>query len=494
MKNFIAGIFLWLLAFGFLACSQFNETTVNILGDDWVGNAISYSGYRQGQTPVTKTYPSKEQVLEDLKILEKNWVLLRLYGSDQHSEDVLETIRENNLKMKVMLGAWLGKEPGSESQNAGQVEKLIALANKYKGIVVAVNVGNEILVNWSFQPVPEEKVIAYVQRVKKAVSVPVTVADNYIYWRDHGGKLAEAVDFVTMHCYPLWERKGIDEGMSFTLQNYEEVKKALPNKNIVIGEAGWATFTEGNLHIPRAGSEVYQKRYFEELTTWSKKNRVTVFFFEAFDESWKGAGTEGHWGLFSENRKAKLGMHEKYPELISKEPTSPDYNDAVHQEKRPLTLTTVLREHFSELGEGTVNVLGGWPDVAAVEESNDALSGASSLKFTYNGKDWGGVYFRLEKPADVSSFSSLIVHAKLPDEVKSLELKCEDTRNTSATVNVLDYSAGVGKNGWKQFGIPLKVFSKMDLKQLSILGFWHPKDGSGKFIACEILFDDLSME
>ncbi|MBC8179785.1 hypothetical protein H8E88_01560, partial [candidate division KSB1 bacterium] len=55
------------------------------------------------------------------------------------------------------------------------------------------------------------------------------------------------------------------------------------------------------------------------------ENKVTVFFFEAFDESWKGAGTEGHWGLFSEGRKAKQAMREWYPQLHPDGPTSPGY-------------------------------------------------------------------------------------------------------------------------------------------------------------------------
>ena len=44
------------------------------------------------------------------------------------------------------------------------------------------------------------------------------------------------------------------------------------------------------------------------LTDWAKKNGVTVFVFEAFDEPWKGTGTEGHWGLFTVDRKA-LAVH-----------------------------------------------------------------------------------------------------------------------------------------------------------------------------------------
>jgi hypothetical protein len=84
--------------------------------------------------------------------------------------------------------------------------------------------------------------------------------------------------------------------------------RLIRGKTIVLGEAGWASYTIGDQHAPRAGDEKKQKRYYEELTAWAKANDVTVFYFEAFDEPWKGSGTEGHWGLFSADRKAKLAM------------------------------------------------------------------------------------------------------------------------------------------------------------------------------------------
>jgi exo-beta-1,3-glucanase (GH17 family) len=42
---------------------------------------------------------------------------------------------------------------------------------------------------------------------------------------------------------------------------------------------------------------------------------VTVFFFEAFDEPWKGdqnnaTGAEKHWGLFRVDRTPKLVMEQ----------------------------------------------------------------------------------------------------------------------------------------------------------------------------------------
>lgn len=73
------------------------------------GRATCCSGYRNGQNPADQTYPSLEQIREDLLILQPHWRLLRLYDcSRHHAERVLEVIRRDRLDFQVMLGAYLG--------------------------------------------------------------------------------------------------------------------------------------------------------------------------------------------------------------------------------------------------------------------------------------------------------------------------------------------------------------------------------------------------
>ncbi len=47
--------------------------------------------------------------------------------------------------------------------------------------------------------------------------------------------------------------------------------------------------------------------------SWSKDMNITTFWFEAFDESWKGdsdnmMGAEKHWGIYNTDRSPKLVM------------------------------------------------------------------------------------------------------------------------------------------------------------------------------------------
>jgi exo-beta-1,3-glucanase (GH17 family) len=465
--------------------------SVDLLSGEWQGNAVAYSGYRRGQSPDSGVRPSQDQVAEDLHLLARNWKLIRVYASDGHAADVLEVIRREKIDLRVMLGIWLAREPGGEQRNAREIADGIRLANEYEEIVVAVNVGNEVLIEWTAHPVPEDRVIRYVREVKAGVTQPVTVADNYVWWRDHGADLAHEVDFITMHTYPLWERKDIDEGLSYTIANYEEVRAAHPDKNIVIGEAGWATYTEGNLHVPRGGDEQKQRRYYQELMEWAHEHQVTVFFFEAFDEPWKGSGTEGHWGLFTVDRKAKLAMRELYPDLVSESPTSPSYPERIPASGPDIGV--VLRADLAQaIRGGSVNALGPGLATSGVLRIEEA-GGGQALRLAFNGESWGGVYLILGN-YDASAARVLAMRLRLPDEVTALELKLEGPETHTQSVNLIDHAAGRDEKGWSTFSVSLDEFDEIDLAQLTILGLWNPSDRAGAFVSGELILDDIRFE
>lgn len=329
-----------LLAFFASSCAEdvsVDEMTTGIdlrqsSGDLVAGEvmAIAYSGFREGQHPdrgAGAKNPSDAEILEDLKILvEHGFSLIRLYDTGENSVTTLELIRQHELPVKVLLGIWLRAEvsnhencpwldePIPEAQlvankveNDVEVQRGIDLANDYSDIVVAVNVGNEALVVWNDHMVPLDDVIAYVKRVKSAIEQPVTVADNYEWWIQDGAPLAAVVDFLGIHTYPAWEEKSIDEALPYTIENIRAVRAALPAKPIAILEAGWASTAE---EFGERASEANQARYYREIAEWATDINMTVFFFEAFDEPWKGnpanpLGAEKHWGLFMVDRTPK---------------------------------------------------------------------------------------------------------------------------------------------------------------------------------------------
>jgi exo-beta-1,3-glucanase (GH17 family) len=301
-----------------------------------VVRAISYSGYRPGQAP-GKSEPTAEQISEDLKLLSRHWNMIRLYGSGTQSVTVLEVIAREKLPLRVMLGAWLRAEvsnPGcpwggiySEAElaqnrkdNLDEVDRAITLAKTWPEIISSISVGNEILVDWTDHKVPEASVINYVKRVKASVPISVTVADNYVPFQNGHDELVKLLDFITIHTYPIWENKDIDVALDFARQNFEAVRQRHPEKPIAIGETGWTTVTNG-AGIPTSfANELAQQRYFKEMSAWSERQGIPVFFFEAFDEDWKGgpdpAEPEKHWGLFTTDRRPKLAVRELFSDLI----------------------------------------------------------------------------------------------------------------------------------------------------------------------------------
>lgn len=464
---------------------------VDLVNGPWPGPAISYGGYREGQSPATGVYPTDEQITEDMHILARNWRLIRLYAADQHGEDVLRILRREKLDIAVMLGVWLDREPGGEEANARQVSEGIRLAREYEDIITAVNVGNEVRVEWTAHPVPEKALTRYVRQVREAITQPVTMADNYVWWRDDGADLAKEVDFITIHTYPIWERLDIDRGLSYTIENYEGVRAAHPDMPIVIGEAGWASYTEGNLHVPRAGDEAKQTRYYEELLDWSHREGITIFWFEAFDEPWKPSGTESHWGLFSEGRKAKAVMDGLYPELATDEPTSPGYPEVI--ETKGPALAVAFRSGFAEpLTAGSVNPLGPGlleSDVVAM----DGAEGGTALGLSLTGDSWSGVYFALGS-YDASKDEALAMQLQLPASLASLELKLEAREGDSVTLELMDYTAGEASGGWTPFRIPASALGSVDRTQLTILGMWNPRDAAGEYVPGDLLIDDIRFE
>ena len=301
------------------------------------GNAICYSGYREGQMPGF-VYPTYEQVKEDLLILQKNWKYLRLYDCDPHIDTVLAVIRNEQLDLKVMLGAYVVAEMNnfgcpwggtySEEQlvtnkayNIGRIQKLIELANAYPDIIFSLSAGNEACVDWTDHYVPVESIIEYVRMIKAGASQPVTFCENYLPWLTKLEPLVAEVDFISIHTYPVWEYKHIHEALEYTKSNYYAVAHKYPDKLVVITEAGWATNSNGRGIEPHNVSEELQQVYYNDLMQWCYEDGVLTFVFEAFDEPWKGSAEplepEKHWGLFKVDRTPKMVMQRLYSERIN---------------------------------------------------------------------------------------------------------------------------------------------------------------------------------
>jgi exo-beta-1,3-glucanase (GH17 family) len=197
------------------------------------------------------------------------------------------------------------------------VEAGIRLANEYSDIVAAVSVGNETQVAWSAHRSPLDILINHVRTVRAGVTVPVTVADDYNFWNkpeSHG--LAPELDFIVLHAHPMWNGIQAEDAFEWTRDTYRTIQAEHLDRLVVYGETGWATMahTEGEQArlIEGRPGESEQASFYKAVTAWAERERITVFFFEAFDENWKGGDhpneVEKHWGLYRADRTPKLAV------------------------------------------------------------------------------------------------------------------------------------------------------------------------------------------
>ncbi len=347
-----------------------NLSAKEILGNpDYL--AISYGGYREKTRDIQ---PTIEELKEDMKILSAMGVgIVRTYNLQlAQAVNILEAITQlkkadPTFEMYVMLGAWIDCEnawtekPNHDKEaleaNTIEIEKAIELTNKYPEIVKVIAVGNEAMVKWAasyfVQPGVILKWVNHLQKLKKegklAKDTWITTSDNYAAWGGEGreyhvedlNKLIAAVDYLSVHVYPMHETHykpefwgvfegeedktdeekiaiAMDRAMDFGVQQYNRTAAYMKSlgieKPIHIGETGWATSSNGFYGDDgtKATDEYKEAVYYKSMRDWTKKMNMSCFYFEAFNENWKDeknpAGSENYFGLFTIEGKAKYAL------------------------------------------------------------------------------------------------------------------------------------------------------------------------------------------
>ena len=383
--------------------------------------AVAYEPFRTANRD-TETVTSAE-VLQDLQLLvQGNLKLIRLFdSSDAVSKLTLQVIHDNNLDIKVHLGAYVMS--GDDAFNQAEIARAIALANTYPTIVEAVSVGNETMVSWSFNKFTPTQIAAFLTTVRAAITQPVTTDDNWAFWASAPAELLKTVDFVSLHTYSLldtvsdptswdWQQVSVPAAQRAAAMMDASIAKArqdvaaaqtyltgigytaLP---IVIGETGWKAVPTGG-ETQRA-HPVNQKMYFDRLAAWhgTAGAPLNIVYFEAFDEPWKG-GDEG-WGLFDVARKARYVVQSSYPQSEWEAGAWTDA-DAVYFIPTAASSAVTANRYtlYAELataGEALPSVpwtWNAWQDgttAVATEVSDTAAEGTKSTQITPTPLSWG---------------------------------------------------------------------------------------------------------
>ena len=341
--------------------SAVSTTNLRVLPQEYLARkAVAYSPYRTANREAEKVGLSdaamKANIKQDLDLLVAgNFRLIRLFdSSDEVAKRTLEVIRDNNIDMKVQLGAYVNSvkfvlnpvvAADIRAKNQQELDRLVALANDsvFKDIILAVSVGNETMVVWSPVPIPPADMAVHIKYVRDRVTQPVTTDDDFQFWREAPKIITDQIDFVAAHLYPEiftkfpdglfyydWKQEGVaagparavammDAAMVKGREVYQMVRDRMDRNGlsalpIAITEVGWNAVDLGQLRF--RAHPVNQKMFYDRLATFRAEGRVgvgpaNIFYFEAFDEPWK-LGDDG-WGLFNVNRQARYVVQNLYP-------------------------------------------------------------------------------------------------------------------------------------------------------------------------------------
>jgi len=484
--------------------------------------AVSYSPFRTGNRDTE--IPKVDDVEQDLNLLVAgNFRLIRLFdSSDKVAKLTLEVIKNKGLDIKVHLGAYVNSykyvynPPVVESikaANQAELDRLINLAADYKDIVLAVSVGNETMVSWSPVPIDPEDMAAYISYVRPKVTQPVTTDDNFVFYAEIPKRISDLIDFASIHTYTEidtkfpdspyfwdWRQEGVavvggdktaratammNAAMVATRAQYQMVRdsldrKGLRNVPIVIGETGWNAEDVNGLRFRT--SPVNQKMYFSRLETWRAEGRVgsgpsNVFYFEAFDEPWKGG--DDKWGLFNVNRQARCvvqALSTTYTPEAGVSCADSNVNAFVAPVPNAAFGSTQFAVYSDAAGitqatgygvGGFSNGAAGYGDVGSTAAKYDGSVGMNVIRPATLDFGWG-VLFYPQTPYQSVNLASYAPSGKVNFWIKTdypgkLEIGLStDTVRGEAQEAYLQIASGsygyVNDNSWHQVSIPLQAF------------------------------------
>lgn len=373
--------------------------------------AVAYSPFRSGNRDTEDI--TDTMVKQDLDLLVQAGIgLIRIFdSSDKVAARTLRLIKDNGIDIKVMLGVYVNsfeyetdpvKRLKAQMANEDEMVRGVNLAKAYPDQVVAVSVGNETMVSWSFVPISTATMAGYIKTVRDQITQPVTTDDNWAFYAGQGRNAADQaadifrqIDFASIHTYSIedvkysnfsdtdpypdwdWQQTGVtdltkraaammDAAIGKTKSDYAAVRSYLDkngraNMPIVIGETGWkAEDPSGTARYKFLGHPANQKMYYARLLDWAIASKSDngpkgIVYFEAFDEPWKGS--DDKWGLFDVSRKARCTAQMLNPTAAWTKDTSKPCDETAALYFKPPTLNAAVTGNLVVHSEAVT----GWP-------------------------------------------------------------------------------------------------------------------------------------
>ncbi|KAJ5938099.1 Glucan 1-3-beta-glucosidase [Penicillium verhagenii] len=289
-------------------------------------------GFSLGDKNADGTCKSTSDYEADFDNLKDLATLVRTYSGTECDtpQNILPAAK--NKGFKVVLGIWVGaQDSGDLSTNDASFTKDFAALKQavpgYEDVVEAITVGSETLYRGDQTGPSLHNYIGLV--ANQFTSITVGTADSWnkfadgtaddLFTRDTAS--APLVTYVLANAFAYWQGTAVDQAyktyfddMSGAMTHIQKVAGSNADKiHIINGETGWPTDGGTDYEAAIAGTanaETFWQTGVCGMLAWG----VDLFYFEAFDESWKPdsigdngqASDEKHWGLRTASRQDKF--------------------------------------------------------------------------------------------------------------------------------------------------------------------------------------------
>jgi exo-beta-1,3-glucanase (GH17 family) len=264
---------------------------------------FAFSPYHYDQSPFSGIYPTTESIEEDLEILSGMVHAIRTYSATGVFGEIPELAAKHNINLA--LGAWID---GDFETNEQELKALEEIVHRPPYNVVRAIVGNEAVLR---KEISVDQMSAYLERMQKALDVPVSTAEPWHVWMKYP-ELAEHADYLAVHMLPFWEGVPVESAVDYIVDKMALLSENFPNKPIVIAEVGWPSNGRSikDASASNANEAIFLRRFLDKART----EGYVYYVMEAFDQPWKAdlEGAVGAYPSFRSKNGEFLPLHPFY--------------------------------------------------------------------------------------------------------------------------------------------------------------------------------------
>ncbi|ETI38192.1 hypothetical protein F441_15839 [Phytophthora nicotianae CJ01A1] len=286
-------------SFGFADAGNFKCTGINYnirAGPDWA--------------PANEKCKPASLIATELALLKGVTDTIRLYSLTDCDQATVVVPAAIEAGLKVELGMWVDSSASSFEAEKAAFKTLLESGVVQSEHIVGIHVGSEAVYR---EDVTVDVAISYLEEIRTlckanagAAGIPLTIADIGDTYSAYP-KLIEAVDYVSANYFPFWEKTDIDVAAESFYKRFSALVQTAStyNKEVVIGETGWASDGVGAGASPATAANA--AKYFYDFYTLATEKNLMYYYFSGFDEAWKlptleaNETVEAYFGLFTKD-------------------------------------------------------------------------------------------------------------------------------------------------------------------------------------------------